>query len=125
MALVLDAGALIALERADPTAWARLRRLQAAGETVRVPTAAVAQVWRSGGRNVRLSRALRGVREVALDSDRARRIGDLLRLSSTADIVDGSVVDAARPGDEILTSDVADIARVAAAIGLRVKLVRV
>lgn len=54
---------------------------------------------------------------VELDREQARRIGPLLAVAHASDVVDGSVADIARDGDEILTGDPADIARLVAASG--------
>lgn len=115
MTLVLDAGALLAYERGDRTVRAFLVRAHAVGRGVRTTSAVVAQVWRDGARQVPLVRLLKGVEELDLDGAAARRIGRLLGAAGVADIADGSVVDAAVEGDEILTSDPDDIARLAAA----------
>jgi hypothetical protein len=80
----------------------------------------VAQVWRNGARQVTLGLVLRGVLEIPLDREQARRVGTLLGQCRTADVVDGSIVDAAVDGDEIITSDPKDIAALAAACGKRV-----
>lgn len=115
MTLVLDAGALLAYERGDRTVRAFLVRAHTVGRGVRTTSAVVAQVWRDGARQVPLVRLLKGVEELDLDGAAARRIGRLLGAAGVADIADGSVVDAAVEGDEILTSDPDDIARLAAA----------
>ncbi len=125
MAYVLDAGALIAAERRDQRLIALLAVASADRQPVRVPAAAVAQAWRGGSRPATLSRLLDSVTEVALDSPRSRRIGELLGTATTADVVDASVIDAAPAGDIVLTSDPADIAHLAAAAGTRIRVIRV
>ena len=109
MALVLDAGALIAIERRDRNVIARLVAAHEAVEPVRTSTAAVAQVWRDGTRQATLARALRGVEEVDIDFTQAREIGQLLRTTKSSDVVDAAIALIARSGDEILTSDPSDI----------------
>ena len=109
MALVLDAGALIAIERRDRNVIARLVAAHEAVEPVRTSTAAVAQVWRDGTRQATLARVLRGVEEVDIDSTQAREIGQLLRTTKSSDVVDAAIALIARSGDEILTSDPSDI----------------
>lgn len=49
----------------------------------------------------------------------SRRIGSLLALSDTADVVDASIIEIARDGDEILTSDPGDIVALAKVAGRR------
>jgi uncharacterized protein YaiI (UPF0178 family) len=44
-------------------------------------------------------------------------VGELLGDSTTSDVVDASLVELARDGDEILTFDVGDLARLADAAG--------
>ncbi|MDQ6726044.1 MAG: hypothetical protein M3066_07775 [Actinomycetota bacterium] len=125
MSLVLDAGALIAYERGSRTVQAFLERADRHGEDVRTTTAVVAQTWHGDPRQVRLATLLRGVDERHLTSAQARRVGRLLRRARTADVVDGTVVDIATDGDEILTGDPDDIRALAAAAGKRVLVTRV
>lgn len=117
MTLLLDAGALIAYERRSRTVRALVEEAQRRDERVCTSTAVVAQVWRGGPRQARLTLLLRGVDEVPLTSARARPIGALLAMSGTADVVDASVVDIANDGDEVLTSDPQDIGSLAEAAG--------
>jgi hypothetical protein len=63
---VLDAGALIAYEDGDPTVHAFLERASRTGVDVRTTTGAVAQVWRNGARQARLTLLLQGLLEVEL-----------------------------------------------------------
>jgi hypothetical protein len=109
MALVLDAGALIAIERRDRAVIARLVRAHEDAEPVRSSAAVVAQVIRNRARQVTLERVLAGVEEHPLDSDVARQIGQLLATSRTSDVVDAAVALLAGPGDEVLTSDPSDL----------------
>jgi hypothetical protein len=122
--LVLDTGALLAYDRGDRTVQAFLERASRNRIGVVTTTGAVAQAWRSG-RQARLASLLRGVREVELDSQQARRVGRLLGVAGMADVVDGSVVDTAADGAEILTSDPGDIVALAEASGKTVIVTRV
>lgn len=115
MSLLLDAGALIAFERGSRTVQAFLERAQRAGEPVRTTTTVIAQVFRKPAAQVALTRLLRGVDEQSLDGERARKTGALLSAAECSDVVDGSLVEAARDGDEILTSDPDDILALATA----------
>jgi hypothetical protein len=56
-----DAGALIGFERGNRTVIAFLETAQREHVPVRTTAAAVAQAWRSGARQARLIRLLRGV----------------------------------------------------------------
>lgn len=124
MALILDTGALIAVERGNQTVTAFLDDAQHHQVKVRTSAAAVAQAWRPGGRQVRLTSLLRGVDERSLDPATARRVGALLTASVTVDVVDAAVIDSAVSGDEILTSDPKDLALLAEAAGKRLRITR-
>lgn len=113
MTYILDAGALAAYEHGDRTVRAFLERAGRTGVDVRTTTGAVGQVWRDGARQARLVMLLRGVLEVELTRDRARQVGRLLGRAGRCDVIDGSIVDAASDGDEILTTDPDDITRLA------------
>ena len=125
VSLVLDAGALIAYERGSRTVQAFLERASRQGEDVRTTTAVVAQTWHGDARQARLAKLLRGLDERQLTSEQARLVGRLLRRAGTADVVDGTMVDIAGDGDEILTSDPDDIRALAAAAGKRLLITRV
>ena len=109
MALVLDSGALIAIERRDRAVIARLVRAHEDVEPVTTSAAVVAQVIRNRARQVTLERVLAGVDEQPLDSEVARRVGKLLLSSRTADVVDAALALLASPGDEVMTSDPEDL----------------
>jgi hypothetical protein len=109
VSLVLDAGALVAIDRLDRRVWASLRVAREEDTSVRTSGGVIAQVWRSGSRQANLARALAGVDVAALDHYTGRRVGELLARSKTADVVDGHVALLANPGDTVLTSDVADL----------------
>jgi hypothetical protein len=123
--LVLDAGALLGYDRGDRVVQAFLERAARRGSDVVTTTGAVAQVWRNGARQARLALLLRGVLEVGLGSPDARRVGVLLGAAHRFDVVDGSIVDAAADGDEILTSDPDDIAALAGASGKTLVVTRI
>lgn len=125
MSLVLDAGALIAYERGSRTVQAFLERAHRHSEDVRTTTAVVAQTWRGDPKQARLAKLLRGVDERDLTSDQARLVGRLLRRAGTADVVDGTIVDIANDGDEILTSDPADIRALALTAAKKLLITRV
>ncbi len=106
--LVLDAGALIAVDRADRYV---IRLLELADE-VYVPAGALAQAWRNPARQVRLVRVIGadGVTIDPLDADSARAAGQLCGATGTADIVDASVVVLARAvGGVVVTSGHGDL----------------
>ena len=115
-ALILDAGALVAVDRDDRAMMARLRASQQHGLELRTNAMVVAQVWRDRhGRQVNLARLLRAVDVRAVSQRDGREAGELQAAAGTADPVDATVVLLAAPGDRIVTSDAGDIARLAAA----------
>jgi hypothetical protein len=123
-ALILDAGALVAVGRDDRAMVARLRASQRHGLELRTNAMVVAQVWRDRqGRQVNLARLLRAVDVRAVSQRDGREAGALLAEAGTADAIDATVVLLAAPGDRILTSDPGDIALLAAAAANRAVIV--
>jgi len=111
---MLDAGALIALDRGDQRIIALLQRALAQGRAFRVPAGVVGQTWRDGRVQVTLARFLRSeeVEIIPLDEQLARSCGELCGAASPADIIDASVVILARERrDLIVTSDPNDLRR--------------
>ena len=93
MTLVLDAGAFVAIERADRHVVALLKGERLAGRAPRTHAGVVAQVWRGGsGRQAPLARLLAGVEVVTVDAGVGRRAGMLLGRAGTSDVVDACVV---------------------------------
>lgn len=129
-ALVLDTGALIALDRNDRRAWAMLRNAANDSAPVSVPTGAVAQAWRDGSRQALVARALTHCDEVALDGSLARAAGLLCGRADTPDVVDASValVAAARSQTgpiALVTSDTTDLQHLLHTLGASVRLVSI
>ena len=109
MAVVLDAGALIAVERRDASVGALLRVAQRDRVPVRTSAAVIAQVWRDGASQAQLARVLAGLEVRPLDESSGRSIGELLGRTRKIDVVDGHVALLAQAGDTVLTSDVEDL----------------
>lgn len=112
--LVLDSGALIAFERADRRVRAAIRRATEASQIL-VPAGVVAEVWRDGSRQTPLARLLTNdaVTVPVLDEAVARAAGALCGRSDTDDVIDASVVLAARAaGAVVLTGDLADLRKI-------------
>ena len=112
--IVLDAGALIALDRGDKRMIALLQRALAQRRAFRVPAGVVAQAWRDGRVQVTLARFLRSeeVKIVPLDAQLARACGELCAAANSSDIIDASVVILARERRApIVTSDPKDLRR--------------
>ena len=115
-ALVLDAGAFVAVDRGDRAMLARLRMAQRGGLELRSTGVVISQVWRDpAGRQADLARLLRSVDVQAVDERLGREAGVLLGRAGTRDAVDASVVAISRTGDRILTGDAGDIAPLIAA----------
>jgi DNA-binding transcriptional MocR family regulator len=115
-ALILDAGALVAVDRDDRAMMARMRASQQHGLELRTNAMVVAQVWRDRhGRQANLARLLQAVDVRAVSQRDGREAGELQAAAGTADPIDATVVLLAAPGDRILTSDPGDIAHLAAA----------
>ena len=124
MTLVLDAGALIALDRNDRAMWIRLKALREAGELPVTHGGVVGQVWRGGPRQARLAAALAGTDVRALDDHLGRAAGELLAETRSSDVIDGALALVAGDGDEIVTLDRDDFEVLVAATGRHVELIR-
>jgi rRNA-processing protein FCF1 len=122
--VVLDTGALIALERSQREMWAVLKLAATTGTDVLVPSTVVAQVWRATKTQAQLSRALQHCVIASFDS-MARQVGELCGRTRTSDICDAHVaLVASDRGDVLYTSDPADLRRLLTACGRLVKIVR-
>jgi hypothetical protein len=125
-ALVLDAGALVAVDRGDRAMIARLRAAQQHGLELRSNAMVVAQVWRDRhGRQVGLVQLLQGVDVRAVSPQDGRSAGVLLGMTGSSDPVDATVVLLASPGDRILTSDPRDLGALAQAAASRAVIVAI
>ncbi len=123
MSLVLDAGALIALERDASALWERMEEAHRVGCPPMTHGGVVAQVWRGGsGRQFRLARALFGTIVVPLDESLGRRAGVLQARAGRFDAIDAALVAMCSSGDQIVTSDPHDIAALADAARLDVDI---
>lgn len=125
MRMVLDAGALIAIDRSDRRVAGLIALGRRAGADLVTMAPVVAQAWRDGARQVHLARALAMIDVVAMDLNAARSAGELLKVASSSDVVDASVALLARPGDQILTSDPGDLDTLVKARPVAVAVVRV
>ena len=129
-AVVLDTGALVALERDDRRVWELLREATDTDEIVQVPAGVIAQAWRDGSRQVLMVRALAHCDEIPLDGPGARDSGSLCGRAGSTDVIDASVVVtaswlAAHDSVAVITSDPDDIRTLASALGTPVTVVRV
>lgn len=120
-ALVLDAGAFVAVERNERRMLARLRVAAAHGVELRTHPLVVAQVWRD--HRVNLARLLNAVDIISIDETMGRACGALLGKAGMSDPIDAAVVVMSHNGDRIATSDPDDIERLIEAAGRRVTVV--
>jgi hypothetical protein len=125
MSLVLDSGALIALEKNDRIMWRRLKTALLASSVPVSHGGIVGQVWRGGGpRQALLARALEAIEVRPLDETLGRAAGALLARTGGADVIDAALVLLADDGDDIVTSDPEDLEPLAAVLGRHVELLR-
>ena len=124
MTLVLDSGALIALERNERPMWTRLKAAELAGDLPITHAGVVGQVWRGGPRQARLSQALGGVDVRSLDTSLGRAAGELLGATGLADVIDAAVALLSSDDDDIVTVDRDDFERLVAGLGRHVELIR-
>lgn len=112
MSLILDAGALIAVERGDRDTATVIEVARREQHSVTVPAGVVGQAWRGGSRQARLARLLnaRDVLIEPLTDASARSAGVLCGTAGTDDVIDASVVLAARRHHAtIVSSDRVDL----------------
>lgn len=126
MTLVLDAGALIAIERFDRDVIALIKRERRDGRAPITHAGVVGQVWRGGrGRQANLARFLPSVEIRPLDDALGRRAGMLLGESQTSDVVDAALALLASDGDELLTTDHEALVPLVEATGKHVDIIAV
>ncbi|HTN99417.1 MAG TPA: hypothetical protein VL068_01980 [Microthrixaceae bacterium] len=123
MTLILDTGALVALERNERQMWVRLKAAQLQGVLPVTHVGVIGQAWRGGPRQARLAQALGGIEVRVLDESLGRTVGELLGSTGLADVIDAAVVLLANDGDEIVTVDHDDLGQLAAASGRHVELI--
>ncbi len=118
--LVLDTGALIALERNDPRAFEQLRTASRAGYLVVVPTLVVMEALAGARDAQRLLQVLKAIdKELPLTPDVSHQVAGLRRKAGAGSDADAVVVLEALsvPGSAILTDDRQDIQALLAAAG--------
>ena len=119
--ITFDAGGLIALDRNDRRVLALVARARERGTRITIPATALAQVIRNPAKQARLSRLIRQTDTdlVGLDRTDATSVGLLLARTGTVDVVDAHIVVCARRAKQaIITSDAADLRRLAPEIHL-------
>ena len=112
--MILDAGALIAVDRNDRAMVTRLLAAQREDDELRTHPMVVAQVWRDPrGRQAVLGGLLRSVEVVPIDDTLGRQCGELLGSAASSDPIDAAVVLIARDGEAVITSDPDDLRQLA------------
>jgi hypothetical protein len=121
--IVYDTGALVAAERRHRALWALHAELVAADTVPTVPAPVLAQGWR-GGPQPLLSRLLNSCHIAAMTEGVGRRAGAACAASGTTDVVDATVVVTAATlaAPAIVTSDPEELAVIAHALGVRVRM---
>jgi predicted nucleic acid-binding protein len=110
--LTLDAGALIAYERAAPEIVKVLQLAFGRGVTPTIPAVVLAEVWRGDRKDARVAWLLKACELEPLDESRARAAGELRRSVAGAGTVDACVAVGVRErGDAVATSDPGDMRR--------------
>jgi hypothetical protein len=126
MTLILDTGALLAVERGDRDVMALLKRELEAERVPLTHGGVIGQAWRGGrGRQVNLARLLAATQVDPIDDTMGRRAGTLLAASGSSDVIDAAVALLATDGDDILTSDPSDLKTLVETAGLHVELIPV
>ena len=114
--MILDAGFLISIDRSERTARTFLTAAARSETALHTTHPVVAQVWRNGSRQARLSAFLKTIPVHPLDDGRA--IGQLLAQSRTSDVVDAHlVITAVRLGRDIVTGDPEDLTTLTSLLG--------
>ena len=104
------------MDRNERRVLALVARAAERGMRITIPATALAQAMRNPARQARLSRLIRqaGTDLVALDGPDATAVGLLLARTATSDVVDAHVVVCARRAEQVVvTSDAADLGRIA------------
>ena len=123
--LVLDAGALIHLENVpNGRVHAICREALELGRPIFLPAVVYAQVWRESPRQAPIARLRKSCVTVSFDDDVSEAVGQILAVSGTGNVVDAAVVlTAATNNAAVLTSDPADIGKLAEAMHAVVPLI--
>lgn len=124
MSLILDSGALIALDKNDRAMWRRVKAAHMAGDVPRTHGGVVGQVWRDGRRQARLAATLSGLDVRPLNDALGRAAGELLARTRGRDVIDAALALLAADGDEIVTSDPDDLEPLARVLGRHVEIIR-
>ena len=123
MSLILDTGALLALERNERPMWVRLKAALLDGDVPQTHAGVIGQAWRGGPRQARLATALKGIDIHSIDEPTGRLAGQLLGAAELHDVIGAAVALLAHDGDNIITSDHDDLETLANTLGRHIELV--
>lgn len=113
--MLIDAGFFVSLDRGSEEAVDFLRVALERDTRLATTHPVVAQVWRDGARQVRLTRALKTIQIHPFDD--GPEVGRLLAAAGTADVVDAHlIVMAAARNEPLLTGDPEDLGHLAACL---------
>ena len=120
MALILDTGALVALDRGERWIAVLIDEMAKRNEPIFTSSGCIAQAWRTTGpRHARMAMSLRTVDQLAIDENNSRALGQLCARSGIDDVVDAHVASLVQVGDLVLTSDDDDMRALLDARGVR------
>lgn len=120
--MILDAGFLISIDRSERSARTFLVAADRSPTALHTTHPVVAQVWRNGSRQARLSAFLKTITIHPLDD--GRPVGRLLAQTRTSDVVDAHLaICAVRLGHDILTSDPNDLSALTSVLGVAAPIV--
>ena len=125
MNLILDAGALIGIDRNDRRVAALIELGRRAGAELLSTAPVLAQAWRNSARQAQLARTLSMIDVRPVGIDEAKAAGELLASASTSDVVDAFIAQLALPGDQLLTSDPGDLKSLLSARNINATIVTV
>jgi hypothetical protein len=124
--VLLDAGALVAIERGDREMLGIIQRESDAGLLTITHGGVLGQVWRGGARRqARLARALAGIEVRAIDAELGRQAGVLLGRARRSDVIDAALIVIAQDGDEIFTGDEGDLRHLVDVAGKVLDLIKI
>lgn len=107
---ILDAGALIDLERGGEMMMALAEYAGKRGNHTVIPASVLGQVWGGGPRSAIVAKVLEAAEVDALDESRAREVGVRLGARGRRDVVDAHVVCCAVEREAVIvTSDPKDM----------------
>lgn len=124
MTLILDSGALEALDNNDRAMWIRLKGALRKREVPVTHAGVLGQVWTIGGKQERLELALSGTDIRVLDEELARNAGRFVAATDRdAEVLDAALVLLASDEDEVITADPARLKHLALASGRHLELI--